>query len=128
MDIAVSKWDNAFDSRETNKAQERTEAVTAKGVQQRDSLKGPKALDHVGTPVFPVETYASSHAFTVDGIPLLFGESLSEYHARALAWITVTAATEPANNRFLSRWQFVARLIIIPATLCLLIVTATHAY
>lgn len=55
--------------------------------------------------------------FTVDGIPILPGETPREYHKRALEWIRVEAATRPANCRYISRKQLLARLIAIPAAI-----------
>lgn len=76
---------------------------------------------------FPADIYDSSSSFTVDGIPLLPGECWRDYHARALAWITIESATVPANSRFLSRRQFFGRLLIFPALVSLAFLIAPYA-
>jgi hypothetical protein len=75
--------------------------------------------EKVETDFYLIDTYEPAPAFTVDGIPPMPGESWQEYHARALAWITIEASTVPANHRYLSRTQFLVRLVTIPLALFL---------
>ena len=79
------------------------------------SLKGMSPPDKVENDFYLIDTYEPSPTFTVDGIPPMPGESWQDYHARALAWITIEASTVPANHHYLSRMQFIARLIAVPA-------------
>lgn len=75
--------------------------------------------DKVENDFYLIDTYEPSPTFTVDGIPPMPGESWQDYHARALAWITIEASTVPANHHYLSRMQFIARLIAVPTVLFL---------
>jgi hypothetical protein len=88
--------------------------VTANGSQRRVHEQRPPKEEKVDNGHFPADIYDSSSSFTVDGIPLLPGECWQDYHSRAMAWITIEAATVPANSHFLSRRQFFGRLLIIP--------------
>lgn len=83
------------------------------------SLKGISPPDKVENDFYLIDTYAPTPAFTVDGIPPMPGENWQEYHARALAWITIEASTIPVNSSYLSRKQFLARLVAVPIALFL---------
>jgi hypothetical protein len=101
--------------------------VAANGSRRREAVKGTTEPEDIRADYFLIESYDVTPAFTVDGIPPLPGENWRDYHARALAWITIEAATIPANTRFMSRFQFLARLLAIPLILTAWIALASEA-